>query len=203
MGRCSSIFSVSISRPLRSPSLKRLSRVATVALATVVLAACTATEPSEPSFEIPPHSRDGLSVTLAWDVPVDLDLYFTDPSWETAYSENTEVASGSRLERDFDCRAVRAGAPPFTEIATTERPIAGRYRVGVEFSERCDAGERPANFRVRVQFGSEVLEVDGQLAREGIEPAVVEFELSLNPPSLLRLTPSKRPSLILPAPRRG
>jgi hypothetical protein len=52
-----------------------------------LVAGCAAGRPLPPP-SVPPARGDALRVTLAWDAPVDLDLYVTTPRGETVYYAN-------------------------------------------------------------------------------------------------------------------
>src|SRR5438034_8468292 len=98
----------------------------------LALAGCSRRVPGPPPL---PAAGPGVSVTLAWTAPADLDLYVTDPSLETVYFGNPRTASGGTLERDARC--TDGPAPEHVERARWERPPPGRYRVGVDFIECC------------------------------------------------------------------
>lgn len=153
---------------------------------------------------VPDIRGGGLSITLAWDAPVDLDLYFTDPTTETAYFGNASTRSGVHLQRDEGCDEVQQQSTPFFETAATERLLSGRYRVGVDFLDRChDSSVDSVPYRVRVRLGDAVVEAEGVARFDMFTASVIEFEVTGDPPSLTRVEPTTRPSMILPAPRRG
>jgi len=84
-----------------------------------------------------------VRVQLAFGDAADLDLYVTGPGGETVYFANTPAAGGA-LDADRRC-----GDPaPRIEAVTFAAPPAGRYRVGIDFPERCDAGAGEASWRL-------------------------------------------------------
>lgn len=145
-----------------------------------VLAGCAARAPSTDSGSPPSPTlpaAQGLQVALAWSAPVDLDLYLTDPTWETAYFANTPSHTGARLLRDVRCRDIVASATAFVELASVTDPLPGHYRVGVDFSDACQASHGPVSFRVIATYGDIRHETTGIIRLEEFAPIVVEFEL--------------------------
>src|SRR5439155_1284410 len=100
-------------RPGRRPAepgraeIARMRRAALGLLALV--AACARHTPPPPRPAPPEPPRSGVTVTLRWTAPVDLDLYVTDPSLETVYFANPRTASGGVLERDARCAGREPG----------------------------------------------------------------------------------------------
>ena len=84
----------------------------------------------------PPAAAGELVVRLAVEAGADLDLYVSDPLEETVYYANTPARSGGALETDLRC-------PHATGVETVRfaEPLAGRYRVGVDFPKRCEGDE--------------------------------------------------------------
>jgi hypothetical protein len=148
-------------------------------IVTLWVAACArrpplrSTPPPAPQVALP----GGLTVLLTWSTPVDLDLYLTDPSSETAYFANTPTRTGARLVRDARCRDIVGTAGPFVEVAQMAEPRPGRYRVGVDFIDACAAKPEPVSFRVVTEFGGMRREVTGTIRLEEFQPIVVEFTL--------------------------
>jgi hypothetical protein len=140
----------------------------------LVLAACAPRGPAPSPAPVPPGGP-GLSVTLVWTTPVDLDLYVTDPALETVYFGNPHTASGGTLERDARC-----ADPPATEHverARWERPPPGRYRVGVDFIERCAARDNDVPYDLVVDVEGRRIAVPGR-ARLGVrDPRALEFTI--------------------------
>jgi hypothetical protein len=126
-------------------------------------------------------------VALAWSVPVDLDLYLTDPTWETVYFANNPSRTGARLLRDTRCRDVGSGEGGFVELAGMTAPLPGRYRVGVDFIDACHASHAPVSFRVAIECNGVHRETTGTIRLEEFQPIVVEFELRSDADGALRL----------------
>ena len=107
-------------------------------------------------------SDAAIRVVLLWDAPVDLDLYVTDPTMETVYFANRKSASGGVLEKDATCQTA-----PRREVTTWERAPSGRYRVSLDFIDRCGQDRREIGYRLLVDTGGRRQERTGtvQLAR--------------------------------------
>ncbi len=152
-------------------------RAGRLMLPAVFLAACAPRAALPPAPPLVPQLEPltGVSVALVWDAPVDLDLYLTDPTWETVYFANTPSRSGARLLRDTRCDGPAVGAS--IERAEMAVPLAGRYRVGVDFSDLCGAPRAPVSFRVVVDYAGRRAETIGHVRLEEFQPIVVEFEL--------------------------
>ncbi|GIW41737.1 MAG: hypothetical protein KatS3mg076_2314 [Candidatus Binatia bacterium] len=123
-----------------------------------------------------PSAAGGLWVRLAWQGPADLDLYVTDPSFETVYFAYTPVRSGGRLVEDARCPG-REGKPS-VELVTWKSPPEGTYRVGVDYIARCERGAPDRiPFRLVVEADGQRLERRGEAEFERFEPVVLEFRL--------------------------
>ena len=149
-------------------------------LLSVVFAGCAAHPRSSapappPAPQLPAAS--GLEVALVWTAPVDLDLYLTDPTWETVYFANNPSRTGAQLLRDTRCRDVATGATTAVELAGMTQPLPGRYRVGVDFIDACNGPRDAVSFRVVVDHRGMRREATGTIRLEEFEPIVVEFEL--------------------------
>ena len=116
-----------------------------------------------------------LTVQLAFDSDVDLDLYVTGPLLETVYYANRESKSGGEISDDVRCDTETDGAR--IETVIYQAPMKGRYRVGVDFPHRCSGDTGPAAFAVLVESPGEDLEKKGTVIFERFEVAVLEFEL--------------------------
>jgi uncharacterized protein YfaP (DUF2135 family) len=119
----------------------------------------------------------GLRVALAWSAPVDLDLYLTDPTWETVYFANTPSRTGGHLLRDTRCHEVATDDHVFVEIAGISAALPGHYRVGVDFIDACTAARDPVGFRIIVDYGNQHRETTGTIQLATFQPIVLEFEL--------------------------
>jgi hypothetical protein len=153
-------------------------RAATKAVAAIsfalALTACRAALVPPPALPVP--DSPGLHVLLAWDAPVDLDLYVTDPSWETVYFANTPSRAGGRLEGDVRCDTLkRAGRQ--AEWVRFAMPRPGPYRVGVDFIDDCGNDMEKVSFTIIVHLDGERLEATGSVQRERFQAIASEFEI--------------------------
>src|SRR5262245_46449840 len=139
--------------------------------AVLVLAAC-ARRAAPPALSPEPPGA-GLTVTLGWGEAVDLDLYVTDPTLETAYYANARTRSGGTFGRDARCADRAAGARVETVVWTDPPP--GRYRVGVDFPEGCGGRATEADYRLRIDLAGERRETTGRARLIEREPQVLEF----------------------------
>lgn len=110
---------------------------------------------------------------LLFGAEADLDLYVTDPFFETVYFANTSSrASGGALEADRRCD----DPVPRVETVRFERPPTGRYRVSVDYPERCGPVRAPVPFRVVVERGAQREERSGEISLGEFLPMVLEFD---------------------------
>lgn len=114
-----------------------------------------------------------LVIELAFGAEADLDLYVSDPFQETAYYANTPVRSGGVHAQDLRCDA----AAPRVEVVKWRAPPPGRYRVGVDFPERCGDGVTRAPYRLRVLGPGGPRELEAEALFGRFEPRVLEFEV--------------------------
>jgi uncharacterized protein YfaP (DUF2135 family) len=143
--------------------------VRSIALLALLTACARSAAPSAPAEPI----QSGVTVTLRWTAPVDLDLYVTDPSLETVYFGNPRTASGGRLERDARC--TDGATAEHLERARWERPPSGRYRIAVDFIERCAGRGDAAAYELTVDVAGRRIDAPGR-ARLGVRDArVLEF----------------------------
>ena len=131
-----------------------------------------------PGAALRAQALPGLNVFLTWSAPVDLDLYLTDPTWETVYFANNPSRTGGRLLRDARCRDVGSAAGSFFEQAHVADPPAGRYRIGVDFIDGCGARPKSVSFRVVADLAGVRRETTGTIRLEEFQPIVLEFALS-------------------------
>lgn len=154
-----------------------------VLLPAALLAGCSGRAGSVPAPPLPPpatHER-GLVVSLTWDAPVDLDLYVTDPTWETAYFANNPTRGGARLENDTRCDTLTKGRPSLERVRIAEAS-PGPYRVGVDFIDRCGTQVKEVSFRVTADFAGERRESSGKVAPDEFRVIALEFELGASKP---------------------
>lgn len=143
----------------------------------VGLAACSARPSSvAPAGDVPRAGDAGLTVSLVWSAPVDLDLYVTDPSLETVYFASPRTRSGGMLVRDTRC--ADGGGPPHLEVVRWKHPPPGRYRVGVDFMETCTPGSIEVSYRVAVDTGGQRRETLGHVRLGERDPLVLEFTVA-------------------------
>ena len=147
---------------------------------------CVTQEPDDPGFAIRlqkdisvfgTHLRvvddeTGLIVRLAFGADTDLDLYVTDPQLETVYFANHESKSGGAIGEDRRCGAEGIQV----EEVRFAAPMAGRYRVGVDYPEHCRGGEAPAAHAVSVTYNGQRLEGQGVVELRKFDVVVLEFE---------------------------
>jgi hypothetical protein len=134
-------------------------------------------EPEPMSHPAPPRNDQALQVTLTFGEAADLDLYVTDPLQETVYYANSPSRSGGVLESDRRCDALA----PRVEVVRFEWPPAGRYRVGVDYPERCRAARDSMPFLVVVDAHGQRHERRGTIELGHFLPIVVEVILIPGP----------------------
>jgi hypothetical protein len=116
-----------------------------------------------------------VRVQLVFGGEADLDLYVTDPALETVYFANTPAKLGGSLEADLRCDA---GTPRVETVLLPAAP-AGRYRVGVDFPERCKRAVESAPFVVRVEGTGLQLEETSSVPFGRFLSRVLEFEVAI------------------------
>lgn len=121
---------------------------------------------------------EGLRVRLLFGADADLDLYVTGPQLETVYFANTPTRIGGSLERDVLCDEA---AESRVESVTFPTAPSGRYRVGVDFPERCSRVVGTAPYTVIVEGDGLRREETGEIAFGTFEPVVLEFDYVSNP----------------------
>lgn len=119
---------------------------------------------------------DGVVVSLTWSAPVDLDLYVTDPTWESLYFGNNPTRRGGRLENDVRC-ATLPSAGAALERARIADPLPGGYRVGVDFIDACGADVDEVSFHVAADFAGTRRDASGVIRREEFRVIALEFEV--------------------------
>jgi hypothetical protein len=127
----------------------------------------------------PPQDASGLTVRLAFDGAVDLDLFVTDPLQESVYFANSPSKTGGRLLIDRRCGDLdlRVETVHFTA------PPSGVYRIGVDFHKRCDESEYSGSeqkqgiYHVRADRGAKSWIREGLLVPGRFEMIVLEVEV--------------------------
>jgi hypothetical protein len=160
--------------PGRRTRSERTARRARALSALTVLAAACAREPAPPrapASASPPAGE--LRFELVFGAGADLDLYVSDPGQETVYYANpVSRASGGSLEADRRCDAE---APRVERIRFPDAP-GGRYRVGVDYAQRCPGGAAEEAFLLRIEAQGERREVPGSVRCGRFLPRVVEHD---------------------------
>ena len=135
-----------------------------------------------PEAAPPPADANGLEagsvrVRLFFGDAADLDLYVTDPFQETVYFANTPARSGGALREDLRCTA----AAPRTETVVFPDAPAGRYRVGVDYPERCRRAPDPIPYRIVVEADGMRRDQPGEIGFGHFEGVVIEFDVGTAP----------------------
>jgi len=150
-------------------------RAAPIAVALIASAcASTAFDPAvvtgTPARDVAPGA---LRIELHFGAAADLDLYVTDPAKETVYFANTPSVSGGALEADVRC----AAATPRIETVFFAEAPPGRYRIGVDYPERCGGNSGPVAFTVRIRGSGIDLRQRGEVGLGEFRVQVLEFEV--------------------------
>ena len=125
----------------------------------------------------------GLVVQLAFGPEADLDLYVTDPLLETVYFANKKGRSGGQIKEDLRCDSPPQGAEEIhIEEVRFETPLSGRYRVGVDYPDRCDASgatgfEERAAYAISVLHAGKRQNVEGTVGYHFFEIAALDFDI--------------------------
>ena len=159
------------------PGVRRSSWVATAMLA--VSWGCSAGRTASAPPVAAASIAEGLRITLSWTEPVDLDLYVTDPSQETVYFAHPRSVSAGSLNSDVACGDLAREKSGTTTMERAEwtRPPAGRYRVGVDFSDDCGSAIDEAHYRLVLEISGRHEERTGVVRRTIFEPVVLEFDV--------------------------
>ncbi len=160
-------------------------RAIAAVIAPLIGLGCASAPPASPSAAArldaaaspaPPPSPDAIVVRLAFAAEVDLDLYVTGPLGETVYFANTPARTGGRLLADARCEG-RTAEPTRLETVIFDPAQPGRYRVGIDFPERCDGGKGPAAFALSVEgAGAGPLRRESTIALRAFDAVVLEFD---------------------------
>ncbi|HYD50776.1 MAG TPA: hypothetical protein VEB21_20640 [Terriglobales bacterium] len=171
-------------------------------LAVLALAAGCGGSKRAKTATIPIDTEGGLSVVLLWTAPVDLDLYLTDPLGHTAYFGNPWTRSGAQLRADASCDDLGSGETNFKEIAGTRAPLAGRYRITVDFVDRCGIDAAAVPFRLWARLGGSVEELTAAVQFRRRNSNVLELEVTPDLAGLRRLATSEDVATVFPAARK-
>ena len=110
-----------------------------------------------------PGASGDVRVNITWNAEADLDLYVTDPCGQTfGYSEQSlATCQGFEGEWDYDDTGPGVGQdnPNSENIVWTDGAPQGRYSVRVNYYN----GSDPANYTVRIFYGSEESTHTGRL----------------------------------------
>ncbi|HEX5065428.1 MAG TPA: hypothetical protein VFY49_04890 [Myxococcota bacterium] len=144
-----------------------------LAAAVAWLACASAPAADPPAVPAAAPAPGALVVELVFGADADLDLYVSDPAHETAYFANTPVRSGGEHVRDLRCD----DPAPRVEVVRWPAPPPGRYRIGVDFPERCRDGIERAPYRIRVQAPDGSQEIEGEARFGRFDALVLDFEI--------------------------
>lgn len=121
-----------------------------------------------------PEHRNTVLVRLAFGAETDLDLYVTDPLLETVYFANHEGKSGGIISEDVRCGM----QGPRIETVRFAKPIAGLYRIGIDYPESCDELRGRVAYAVSVTGGGVNKNARGTIDYLRFEVVILEFEVS-------------------------
>ncbi|HJL60942.1 MAG TPA: hypothetical protein QF517_03220 [Pseudomonadales bacterium] len=128
----------------------------------------------------------GLTIQLIFGADSDLDLYVTDPLLETVYYANHQSRSGGRISADVKCvdplQKKEGGLREQSRELRIEEirfdaPISGRYRIGIDYPEKCDGGKEQAAYAVSVLHNGELIQNSGVVTFERFDVVVMEFDI--------------------------
>jgi|GEM_PF-3533906 len=157
-------------------------------------------KPAPPSIEPPPppsEFRDRLNaagaktgdiqISLIWFNTNDLDLHCIDPSGFEIFwkPEHRRSPAGGELDVDRNAGCNRLTAEPVENIywAKGTAPM-GRYRVYLDFYQRCSGAPNETTYKINVLHSGERKEFSGTIAREdtaGGGPGRLIYEFQLEP----------------------
>ncbi len=112
-------------------------------------------------------------VRLVFGPEADLDLFVTDPMHEEIYFANSPSRLGGVFEGDRRC----SDPAPRVETVRFSPAPEGRYRVSVDFPQRCDAPFDEVPYRVIVDADGARREVEGTARFGRLEQIVLEFDV--------------------------
>ncbi|MCP4003757.1 MAG: hypothetical protein GY725_06135 [bacterium] len=120
----------------------------------------------------------GLLVRLAFGPQADLDLFVTAPDQETVYFANSPTRLGGTLARDVRC----GETPPAIERVLFPGVQPGRYRVGIDFPRRCDAGDAAVPYALHIEHDGGAREAQGLIRPGEFLTIVLEEDVGTTTP---------------------
>ena len=129
----------------------------------------------EKELDLAADSSPDLVFRLAFSPDVDLDIYVTDPMLETIYFANHRAKTGGQITADARCDSEFPDRTRVEEVRFPA-PYPGRYRLGVDFPERCNSGRDPAAFAASVVGRGVHQSRHGTIAFQQFEVVVLEFD---------------------------
>ena len=89
---------------------------------------------------------------------------------EKVQEEKVEVASEEKTEEPKDEKQR-------IEEVRFDKPISGRYRIGIDYSNKCEGARETAAFAISVLHKGEQIQKVGSVNFEHFEVVVMEFEI--------------------------
>lgn len=130
--------------------------------------------------------EESLTIQLTFGEDADLDLYVTDPLLETVYFANHSSVSGGRISEDIRCTKSLDGegdseqqkiASPRIEEVRFDKPLPGLYRIGIDYSRKCEGAAEQAAFAISILHQGEQMQKTGSVSFEQFEVVIMEFEI--------------------------
>ncbi len=120
-----------------------------------------------------------LIVEIAWNDPVDLDIFLTDPPGETVYFANRLAKGGAVMGRESGCAEAAQGDGPYSETIRIPTALSGRYRVSVDFIKDCGNTTLKADLRVVVKSADGTVLGRGKsdVQYRNLNPVAWEFDV--------------------------
>lgn len=139
---------------------------------------CPSAQPVATSSSSTPTLGTGdIQVTLRWATTDDLDLYVTDPAGQVVFYGNPSIASGGQLDVDANAGCGESNQTPIENIfwPPSQAPT-GAYKIEVNLYSRCNPGNNPIPFEVRLLVRGEVQTLTGSV---GDAQASTSFPFSM------------------------
>jgi hypothetical protein len=153
--------------------------------------------PAPPSTEPPPPPREfqdrlsaagaktgDVQISLIWFNTNDLDLHCVDPTGFEIYwkPEHRRSRSGGELDVDRNAGCNRTTPEPVENIYWPRGAAPmGRYRVYLDFYQRCPGAPNETSYKINVLHGGVRKEFSGTVAKEdtpeGRQRLIYEFQL--------------------------